>query len=124
MAPQEQPLLETRPTEKGYKAVDTTILRDFSRKVARRSTRYLVVDERFARILADELGIKITTARTAFIGEPQRRASEISGWALDNSSDPAERARMILAWAKKHRAVAFRDMSDAELLRTVRSKAL
>ncbi len=82
-----------------------------------RTTKYLTVDGRFAEILADELAIKITTARTAFIGEPKRRASEISGWALDSSDDPDERARMVLAWAKKHRAGAFRDVSDEEFLR-------
>jgi hypothetical protein len=81
------------------------------------STRHLTVDARYAEILADELGVKTTTARTAFIGEPQRRASEISGWALDNSDDPEERGRMILAWARKHRAGAFADVSDQDLAR-------
>jgi hypothetical protein len=81
-----------------------------------RTTRHLIVDGRYAEILADELGIKLTTARAAFIGEPQRQASEISGWALDNSDDPAERGRMVLAWAKKHRAGAFREVSDGEFL--------
>ncbi len=84
-----------------------------------RTTRHLTVDNRYAEILADELGIKISTARAAFIGEPQRRASEISGWALDNTDDPAERAKMVLAWAKKRRAGAFRETSDGEFLRTV-----
>jgi hypothetical protein len=98
--------------------VDTTILRNAPEKVAR-SIRHLTVDARYAEILADELGVKITTARTAFIGEPQRRASEISGWALDNSEDPQERARMILAWARKHRRGAFREVSDAEFRRSI-----
>jgi hypothetical protein len=84
-----------------------------------RSTRHLTVDDRYARILAEELGVKITTARTAFIGEPQRRASEISGWALDNGADAAERARMILAWARKYRRGAFREVSDAEFRRSI-----
>lgn len=83
------------------------------------STRYLTVGPRYAEILADELGVKISTARTAFIGEPQRQASEISGWALEASDDPHERARMIVAWAKKNRRGAFRETSDAEFLRTV-----
>jgi hypothetical protein len=30
----------------------------------------LVVDDKYARLLAADLGVKITTARTAFIGEP------------------------------------------------------
>ncbi len=84
---------------------------------AQPSTRHLTVDGRYARILADELGVKVSTARTAFIGEPKKRASEISGWALDHSDDPGERARMVLAWAKKHRSGAFREPSDGEFLR-------
>jgi hypothetical protein len=83
------------------------------------STRHLTVDTRYAEILADELGVKVTTARTAFIGEPQRQASEISGWALDNSEDPQERGRMVIAWAKKQRAGAFREVSDAEFRRSI-----
>jgi hypothetical protein len=89
-----------------------------------RTTRLLTVDGRYAQILADELGVKVSTARSAFIGEPKRRASEISGWALEGSDDPQERARMILAWAKKHRAGAFRKavVPDAEFLRTVKGR--
>jgi hypothetical protein len=100
-------------------SVTTDTIRPGGKKVAAPSTRHLVVDDRYAEILADELGVKITTARTAFIGEPQRRASEISGWALDNSADAAERARMILAWARKHRRGAFREVSDAEFRRSI-----
>jgi hypothetical protein len=98
--------------------VTTQTIRETGREVP--STRHLVVDDRYAEILADELGVKITTARTAFIGEPQRRASEISGWAVDNSADVGERARMILAWVRKHRAGAFRDVSDRDLARLAR----
>src|ERR671910_175209 len=79
------------------------------------TTRHLTVDSRYAEILADELGVKITAARSAFIGEPKRRASEISGWALNQSDDPEERARMVLAWAKKHRAGAFREDDEPGL---------
>jgi hypothetical protein len=82
---------------------------------AHRTTRHLRVDDRYAEILADELGVKVSTARTAFIGEPQREASAISGWALDNGADAGERARMIVAWAKKHRRGAFREVSDEDL---------
>jgi hypothetical protein len=92
---------------------------DSSAPSAQRTTRNLRVDGPYAEILADELGVKVTTARTAFIGEPQRRASEISGWALDRSDDPAERARMVVAWAKKHKAGAYAERSDDEFLRTV-----
>jgi hypothetical protein len=94
-----------------------------SASARRPSTRHLTVDARFASVLADELGVKVSTARTAFIGEPQRRASEISGWALDASDDPAERANMILAWAKKNRAGAFRERTDDEFRQAVGGRA-
>ena len=80
-----------------------------------RTTRHLTVDNRYAEILADELGVKLSTARTAFIGEPQREASAISGWALDNSTDAGERSRMIVAWARKNRRGAFRAVTDGDL---------
>jgi hypothetical protein len=96
----------------------TPTIRPEREKVAR-STRSIMVDDRYAQILADELGVKVTTARIAFIGEPQRRASEISGWALDNGADATERARMILAWARKNRRGAFREVSDAEFRRAI-----
>src|SRR5688500_2805366 len=86
------------------------------------STRHLTVDARYAEIVADELGVKVTTARTAFIGIPQRQASEISGWALDNSDDPEERSRMILAWARKNRRGAFADVADGDLARLTRGR--
>jgi hypothetical protein len=86
-----------------------------SASARRPSTRHLTVDGPYAEILADELGVKVSTARAAFIGEPKRRASEISGWALDSSDDPEERARMILAWARKHRAGAFREDDEPGL---------
>jgi hypothetical protein len=92
----------------------TPIIREPRPKVP--STRHLTVDSRYAEILADELGVKVTTARTAFIGEPQRQASEISGWALDNGADARERLRMILAWARKVRRGAFCEISDADFI--------
>jgi hypothetical protein len=97
----------------------TPTIRPEREKVAAPSTHHLTVDARYVEILAEELGVKITTARTAFIGEPQRRASEISGWALDNGADAGERSRMILSWARKHRAGAFREVSDAEFRRSI-----
>jgi hypothetical protein len=96
----------------------TPIIREPRPKVP--STRHLTVDARYAEIQADELGVKVTTARTAFIGEPQRQASEISGWALDNGADARERSRMILTWARKNRRGAFRDVSDQDLARLAR----
>ncbi len=73
------------------------------------------MDGRYARLLAEDLGVKETTARTAFIGEPQRRALGVVAWAMKHAPDsPQKRARMILMWAKKRRAGAFRDDEDAE----------
>lgn len=82
------------------------------------STRELVVDDRFAEVLAEDLGIKPTTARTAFIGEPKVRAIRVSEWALRHQPDsPEKRAKMVLAWAKKRGAGAFRpdDGDDSSL---------
>jgi hypothetical protein len=74
-----------------------------------------VVDGRYAELLAEDLGVKVTTARTAFIGEPQRRALGVVAWAFKHAPDsPEKRAKMILAWAKRRRAGAFRQDEDAE----------
>ena len=73
------------------------------------STRELVVDDRFAEVLAEDLGIKPTTARTAFGGEPKVRAIRVSEWAQRNApDDPEHRARILIWWAKKRGAGAFR----------------
>ena len=78
------------------------------------SGKEIVVDGRYARLLADDLGVKETTARTAFIGEPQRRALGVVTWVFKHAPDsPEERAKMILAWAKKRGAGAFREDSEA-----------
>lgn len=82
------------------------------------STRELVVDDRFAEVLAKDLGIKPTTARTAFSGEPKVRAIRVSEWALRHQPDsPEKRAKMVLAWARKRGAGAFRadDHQDESL---------
>jgi hypothetical protein len=79
------------------------------------SSREIVVDGRYAELLAEDLGVKVTTARTAFIGEPQRRAVGVVAWAFKHApDDPDCRARMILMWAKKRRAGAFRQGPEAE----------
>ncbi len=79
------------------------------------STQEIVVDGRYARLLAEDLGIKETTARTAFIGEPKVRCIRVVEWAMRHEPDDAEkRAKMILAWARKRKAGAFRDDPDAE----------
>ncbi len=77
------------------------------------SSREVVVDGRYAVLLAEDLGVKVTTARTAFIGEPQRRAVGVVAWAFKHAPDsPEKRAKMILCWAKKRRAGAFAGDSE------------
>lgn len=66
----------------------------------------------FCEIVGRDLGIKVSAARTAFIGEPTRQVLGVVGWAMDKSEDPDERSRMVLGWAKKRRAGAFRPPSD------------
>ncbi len=78
-------------------------------------TREIVVDDRYAELLAEDLGCKVTTARTCFWGEPQKRALGVVEWALRHEpDDPEKRSRMVLAWAKKRQAGAFRQDVDAE----------
>ncbi len=96
-----------------------------SRSVARRvdesaakhppSTREIVADAAFCEVIAEDLGVKLTTARTCFIDEPKVRCIRVVEWALRHEPDsPQKRARMILAWAKKRQAGAFRQDVDAE----------
>ena len=76
---------------------------------ARPSTRELLADAAFCELLAEDLGVKVSTARTAFIGEPKVRCIRVVEWALRHQpDDPAQRARMCLAWARKRGAGAFR----------------
>ncbi|CAA9278070.1 MAG: hypothetical protein AVDCRST_MAG93-3006 [uncultured Chloroflexia bacterium] len=79
------------------------------------STREMVADAAFCEVLAQDLGVKVTTARTCFIGEPQKRALEVIAWVFKHAPDSREkRAKMCLSWAKKRKAGAFRDPEDAE----------
>ncbi len=79
------------------------------------STREIVADAAFCEVIAEDLGCKTTTARTAFIGEPKVRCIRVIEWALRHEPDDAEkRSKMILAWAKKRQAGAFRQDVDAE----------
>jgi len=74
-----------------------------------------VADAAFCEVIAEDLGVKLTTARTCFIDEPKVRCIRVVEWALRHEPDsPQKRARMILAWAKKRQAGAFRQDVDAE----------
>ena len=69
-------------------------------------------DAAFCGLVARDMGVKLSTARTAFLHEPTRRVLGVVGWAMDESEDPEERARMVLAWARKRRTGAFRPVPD------------
>jgi hypothetical protein len=71
-----------------------------------------VADSGFCEELAEYLGIKPSTAKTAFLDEPNQRVLGVASWAMDKSADPEERARMVIAWAKKGGAGAFRPVPD------------
>ena len=67
-----------------------------------------VADAGFCGMVARGLGIEPSSARTAFLGEPTGSVLGVAVWAMDNGGDPAERARMVVSWAKKRGAGAFR----------------
>ena len=71
-----------------------------------------VADAAFCGMVARDMGIKPSTARTAFLDEPIQRVVGVAGWAMDEGEDPEERARMVVAWAKKRRTGAFRPVPD------------
>jgi hypothetical protein len=70
-----------------------------------------VADGPFCELVAADLGVKVSTARTAFIGEAPQRVRGVASWAMDKSEDPEKRAQMILAWARKRGSGAFRPRS-------------
>ena len=79
------------------------------------STREIVADAAFCAVIAEDLGVKTTTARTCFIGEPKVRCIRVVEWALRHEpDDPEKRSKMILAWARKRKAGAFKQDVDAE----------
>jgi hypothetical protein len=71
-----------------------------------------VADAAFCEAVAEELGIKPSSAKTAFLEEPVARVIGVASWAMEQSQDPQERSRMVMAWAKKRRAGAFRQVPD------------
>jgi hypothetical protein len=66
-----------------------------------------VADSGFCEELAQYLGIKPSTAKTAFLDEPAQRVLGVASWAMDKSEDHEERARTVIAWTKKRGAGAF-----------------
>ncbi len=73
------------------------------------STLELVADAAFCELLAGDLGIRVSTARTCFLDEPKVRCIRVVEWVLRNApDDPKRRARLLLWWAKKRGAGAFR----------------
>ena len=71
-----------------------------------------VADGAYCELVARDLGVKTSTARTAFINEPTQRVLGVVSWAMDKSEDPEERSRMLIAWARKRGACAFRLAPD------------
>jgi hypothetical protein len=71
-----------------------------------------LADAAFCEVVAKELGIKPTSAKTAFLEEPLGRVIGVASWTMEESEDPEERSRMVIAWAKKRRAGAFRPIPD------------
>ena len=71
-----------------------------------------VADSGFCEELAEYLGIKPSTVKTAFLHEPAQRVLGVASWAMEKSEDPQERSRMVIAWAKKRRTGAFRPVPD------------
>ena len=71
-----------------------------------------VADAAFCEVVAKELGIKPTSAKTAFLEEPIGRVIGVASWVVEESEDPQERSKMIIAWAKKKRAGAFRPIPE------------
>ncbi len=70
-----------------------------ARKTNQPSTRHLVVvDARFAGLLAEDFGIPAAMILDALSGEPQHRAIAITEWA-NRTDDPAH---ALICWAKKH----------------------
>ena len=69
-------------------------------------------DAAFCEVVAKDLGIKPTSAKTAFLDEPVRQVVGVASWAAEESEDPQERSRMIIAWARKRRTGAFRPVPD------------
>ena len=81
------------------------------------STRELTADDAFCELLAGDLGIKPKTARIVFRDEPKVRCLRVTEWALRHEpDDPERRARILIWWAKKQQAGAFRPDNTPDTL--------
>ena len=72
----------------------------------------MIATPAFCELVAGDLGTKVSAARTAFLNEPTQRVLGVVSWALDKSDDPEERSRMVIAWARRRGAGAFRPAPD------------
>lgn len=83
------------------------------------STREIKADERYCRLLAEDLGIEAETARECFLGEPQKRALGVIAWTFKHApDDPEKRSKMVMLWARKNQTGSYREQNghdDAEL---------
>lgn len=73
--------------------------------IARRSTRHIRVDHRFAGLLVEDFGIPLRDIEAAFIGFPsipQRQAIALCEWAIKVTRSSRDAGKAIKRWAKKH----------------------
>ena len=63
------------------------------------STRYHVVDHRFAAILSEDFRIETCVILDALEGEPKKAAIAVCAWAVEKTDDPVF---ALTSWAKKH----------------------
>ena len=78
------------------------------------STRYHPVDERFARILAEDFGITYDVMLAALEREPQKQKIQILSWAEDFGITYALRC-----WARRHARGSYRVPREAPPERSV-----
>ncbi len=93
--------------------MDTTTVRESTRKVSTRTTRHHRCDGHFLELLEEDFGISVFTLSNAFMGvpaEPKRSAIALCEWAI-RADDPA---RALLAWARKNHRGTFRPAGDEE----------
>lgn len=85
-------------------------LQESGRKHPHHTTRHLLVDRRFAAVLAEDFGIQRNAVLRALEDEPQRQAIAICSWA-ERTTDPQG---ALLAWARKHRRGTYGEAREAQ----------